>query len=310
MKIIDKTPFLSEKGEIGLLDRLQGTLKFGLNWYPELEAQKAVISQLERLLERGFTLIRNHDLGASGIVIPLILLGPPGVFVMYVTQLRGMYRAKGDSWGRLSGERFQPASINLLTRTARLARALQVFLERQGVTLPAAVEPVLLAADPGLHVESVRPIVRVVMSDALKQFALSLFQQRPLFSLEAVHELVERILNPRPPKAAEPEMPPATPEQPPAEAARSRAQALFRSAEQAATAADISFALEDELPQEGVRPALIETSPAVPAARRPRAHAAARRRGMSGGQWAVLALMVIVEICVLIGFALLFFLPR
>ena len=78
MKVIDKTPLQNEKGEISGLQRLRGTLEFGLNWYPELEAQKAVIAQLDRVLEKGFTLIRNVTLANSQIVEPLILIGPPG----------------------------------------------------------------------------------------------------------------------------------------------------------------------------------------------------------------------------------------
>ena len=35
MKLIDQTPLLDEKGEIGIIQRIQGTLEYGLNWYPE-----------------------------------------------------------------------------------------------------------------------------------------------------------------------------------------------------------------------------------------------------------------------------------
>ena len=48
MKLIDQTPLQDEKGEIGIIQRVQGTLKYGLNWYPELEAQKLALSLLER----------------------------------------------------------------------------------------------------------------------------------------------------------------------------------------------------------------------------------------------------------------------
>ena len=60
-----------------------------MNWYPEMEAQRAVIPQLDRILEKGFTLVRNVTLANSQIVEPLILIGPPGVYVIYVTPLTG-----------------------------------------------------------------------------------------------------------------------------------------------------------------------------------------------------------------------------
>ncbi len=89
MKIIDKTPFQTEKGEISLLNRLQGTLQHGFSWYPELEAQKIVIDQLNRVLEKGVVLIRNLTLPGSEIIEPIILIGQSGVYVIYVTHLRG-----------------------------------------------------------------------------------------------------------------------------------------------------------------------------------------------------------------------------
>ena len=153
MKLIDQTPLQNENGEIGILQRVQGTLKYGLSWYPELEAQKFALGLLERGLGKGYTIIRNTALGASGIVIPLAIVGPAGIFAVYVTHLRGQYQAKGDSWGTLSGQSFKPASVNLLTRTERMSRALQAFIERQGVNAQSYVarEIVKLGGQPQLR---------------------------------------------------------------------------------------------------------------------------------------------------------------
>ena len=74
MKIIDKTPLQDDKGEIGIISRVQGTLKYGFDWYAEMEAQKNLMNQLNRALEKGFVLIRNLNLPGSKIYIPLILI--------------------------------------------------------------------------------------------------------------------------------------------------------------------------------------------------------------------------------------------
>ena len=203
MKLIDRTPLQDEKGEIGIIQRIQGTLQFGMNWYPELEAQKFALMRLERGLAKGYVVIRNYTLGASGIVVPLAIFGPAGVFAVHVTHLKGQYRAKGDSWGSLSGNSMKPASINLLTRTERIARALQAFIERQGVSLPRAVDPILITANPGMHVDSVRPLVRVVMSDAIERWAASLSKSAPVLTVETAYELSDRVINPRIPKKDE-----------------------------------------------------------------------------------------------------------
>jgi len=308
MKLLDHTPLQDENGEIGIFQRIQGTLKYGLNWYSELEAQKFVLARLERALGKGYTVIRNYTLGASGIILPLTLVGPAGIYAIHVTNLRGQYQAKGDSWGVLSGTAFQPAPINLLTRTQRLARALQAFIERQGVRLPQPVEPVLFAANPGMHVESVRPIVRVVMVDALERWAASLGKAAPVLTIEAAHEFADRIVNPRKPKKEgepddspkpEPGVPLYAEEE---DAELSRAGSIFAASEEAQPfdPNNLGFAFEESEDGE-IPPELIESSPAVPL--QDQGDAKKRYYGMTVPQLALLGGMFLVEICVLIGFA-------
>lgn len=303
MKVIDKTPFQNEKGEIGLLERLQGTLKYGFSWYPELEAQKVIVTQLDRALEKGFILIRNLTLPGSEIVEPIILIGPPGVYVIYVTHLSGFYEAKGDQWGTTNNGRFSPAPINLMSRVARLAKVLQVYLERQGISLPGPVEPVLIASSPAMHIESMRPAVRVVMSDAVKQFASSLLQARPLMRSEFVYDLADRIVTPRPKSAPQQPVPAAPTPSPQAEAQpSSRAQAIFRASEEVKPfdPSDMNFAFDETAapPQPGmaVPQNLREPSPATPlrSATRP---ASKRVLGMTIPQLAVLGFILLCWLC-------------
>jgi hypothetical protein len=310
MKIIDKTPFQTEKGEISFLDRVQGTLRHGFSWFAELEAQKNIIIQLDRVLEKGFVLIRNLTLPGSDIVEPIILIGQGGVYVIYVTHLRGQYEAKGDQWNVDNNGRPQPASVNLMSLTSRLARALGRYLQMQKIDLPVQVEPVLIAADPGMHIDSTRPAVRVVQSDAVKQFAASLLQTRPVFTAEYIYDLADRIVTPRPksepgPQPAAPEAAPApTPDNPAA-----RAHAIFNASEQAQpfNPSDLGFALQDEpagQPQ-AVPQNLREPNPAQPLPRPP-----AKQRGMNLMQWALLGFIVLVEFCILAGFGYLIFFSK
>lgn len=313
MKVIDKTPLQNEKGEIGPLQRVQGTLEYGFSWYSEMEAQKAVVAQLEQVLEKGFALIRNVTLGRSHIVEPLVLIGPPGIYVLYVTPMSGLYEAKGDEWNVIKSGHSYPASSNLMSRVARLARALQVFLDRQGVTLPGPVEPVLVAASPAMHIDSLRPMVRVVLSDAVRQFAGSLLQARPVLKAEIVYDLADRIITPRPKAAPPPEdlssAPGVTPEYiPPGlrdqmeqePAAPARARAIFHAAEEAKpfNAADLDFAFDENAENEAteVPPDLKEPSPSqqLPAAK--------RTGPFSSRQWMLLGGMTIIECIMLAGF--------
>src|SRR6266545_678106 len=145
MKIIDKTPLLNEKGELGIPQRIQGMLQFGFGWPNELQAQKAIITYFDRQLGKGYTLIRNYTLGQSGITVPIILLGPTGIYVIHISYLRGRFEVKEDAWNEASGEGYKPAAVNLIQQTRRMAKAVRAFIERQGVRVPVEVEPVLIA---------------------------------------------------------------------------------------------------------------------------------------------------------------------
>lgn len=314
MKIIDQTPLLDAKGQLSLLNRVQGMLKYGFSWPANLEAQQTVIAQLNKVIEKGFTLFRNQKLGASEIIVPLILVGPSGIYAMEATPLKGLYRARGEEWGTIANEKFQPASINVLSRTARLAKILQVFLERQGLKLSTPVEPILLAADPGLHIDSVRPAVRPVMSDAIGHFAAGLLSARPVYNAQEVTEFVERIQNPRSAKQAEQPSGPQDDvfslknESPSPAAQPSRMQTILTSPQSDTLIdtgqSDVDFALEDE-----PSPTVLVSNPYAPGEKASSPAKPAKRNifGMSIPQIALLAGMAVFEFCILAGFAALIF---
>jgi hypothetical protein len=302
MKIIDKTPLLDEKGELGMLQRVQGMLKFGFGWPSELDAQKAIITFFDRQLEKGYTLIRNMTLGASGITVPLILLGPSGIYVIHVTYLRGRYEARGNSWNEASGNGYKPASVNLIQRTLRMASAVKAFIERQGVKLPVEIEPVLIAGNPGLHIESVRPAIKVIMIDGIKSFAANLATSRPVMSMEVVHDFADRIVNPRLPKkeapAPSPEIAAEEKTLPPVPG-ESRASTIFNVSKEAKPfeSGDIDFAMFDEEPVKAAQPSVLETSPAQPLPRR--ATQSKRILGMTRPQLAIVAGLILAFLCIL-----------
>jgi hypothetical protein len=123
MKIVDQTPYYKENGELSLIDRLRAILEFGPGWVKEIEAQKSVISVMKKSLDKNFTLLCNVTPPGLDARIPLILVGPTGLYVMIVTAKAGMFRAKGDQWGIITGSSIKAENPNLLTRVERMARA-------------------------------------------------------------------------------------------------------------------------------------------------------------------------------------------
>lgn len=298
MKIIDKTPLHDEKGQLGVVGRIQGTLKYGLSWTAELEAQKVVLGQFGRIFDKGYVLIRNFTLPNSEIVIPIILLGPGGVYVLHVTTVKGFFEAKGDQWNTVNNGASQPAPINLLLRVSRFARAVQVYLERINVDLKTPVEPVLITTDPGAHIDSMRPVARVVQSDAIKQFANSVLQARPVWRLDYAYSLADIIIDPAPPDQRQP-MPP-----PEAQTPGDRAQAIF-DASAGTHRDDFGFGFDEE----PVAEPQAEGSPRPPQARRPRPVQKRKAKGLTTAQLIMLVAFFLCEIA-LVGVGAYIYLTR
>jgi hypothetical protein len=173
-------------------------------------------------------------------VIPLILLGPGGVYVIHVTTVKGFFEAKGDQWNTVANGAAKPATINLLMRVSRFARAVQVYLERINVDLKTPVEPILIATDPGAHIESMRPLARVVQSDAIKQFANSVLQARPVWRLDYAYSLADIIIDPAPPDQRQPVTPPEF------QSPGDRAQAIFDASHESNDPDNLGFGFEEE----------------------------------------------------------------
>lgn len=304
MKVIDKTPLQDEQGNISIIARIQGTLKYGLNWYSELEAQKRVIAQLDRMLEKGYVMIRNFTLPESEIVIPLILIGPGSVSVILVSPVKGQFEAKGAEWNTVVNGVSSPAPRNLIDLIAKLTRAFQKYLQVSNINVPVQVEPVLIASDPGAQIESLRPMVRVVRSDAIKQFANALMQSRPVLRSDSISSIADAIIDPK-------SRPNLHFEEPaPEDKAVSRAQAIFNAGDSApesidANALGFEFNEEPNAANPAQPPANRPTpqkQPAVPANRKP--------RGLSRTQLILLVGMGVLECCVIVAAAAILFLNQ
>ncbi len=201
MQILDKSPLLSEDGSISFVNRIRGTLQYGRSWFSDMQAQEEALRALSTLDNR-YTLLRNLTLPEAGVPIPLILVGPAGLWVMYVSSLRGVYRAKGDSWMRMDGGHFRPVNPNLVRRAQLLARALQVYLERQGVQ-PPEISTALIFTDPAQHVDVLNPAVRIVLSDALDRFVLTISRGEENLSPQKIQTILSALTTQETPAASE-----------------------------------------------------------------------------------------------------------
>ncbi len=266
MYIIDKSPLVAEDGSISLFNRLRGTLQYGNTWFRDMQAQEEAIRAISPILDNRYTLLRNIILPEAGVPIPMLLVGPGGLWMLYVSGLRGVYRAKQDTWARMDGGHFKAVKPNLVRRAQLLARAVQVFLEKQGLHIPE-VQPALLFTDPAHHVDTINPAVRVVLSDALERFALSITRQPESLTPQQIEGILAALTTEARPETA--------------------------------TEEDV-FALRGDLAEEDTpRP-----SPATPRRNFPGSDLAARLN-LSPRQWALLGGMFAAEVIILFLFVIL-----
>jgi hypothetical protein len=299
MKHIDKTPYRSESGEINIINRVQGMLKYGMSWYDRVKAQDIIAATFGKQLGGQFILLQNIVLPDTEIDLPLVLIGPPGIFLINALHERGVYMARDDEWGTLTGDTFVPARINQVKRAITMGRVLQVYLERLGYK-GLLVENIVMSADPGLHIDSTRPAVRVVMSDAIDRFALSLTQARGTFDLNVVAELERVILTGKGRQAA---VPAESPDTPPVAGSD-----VFIPGEGGSGELEFSFQEEPadpEVQSAGFSGATSEQDEMAAAARSARAKKPRRKKimGLTPAQLGIVVALLLCWLCSLLAFA-------
>lgn len=195
MKVLDYSSIPFKSGKLSFVDRIKGISRFGFSWVSEMKSQEVIVRYLSRVLDYKFTLLRNITILDSNVPVPLILIGPPGVTVIYNSTIKGVYRAKGETWSTMDNRarHFKTAKPNLVMRTILMSRAAGTFLSSIGL----AVEPdeVLVFTETGAHVDTLRPAVRVVLVDALERFGSRLMQAQPIFEMEEVRAMVTTVMD-------------------------------------------------------------------------------------------------------------------
>jgi len=198
MKIIDCMAIQKKRDTSRSLDAWLGSLKLS-STTQDTEAQEVVIASFLRMMDNKYFLLHKVPLEGLEMPVPMLLVGPPGIWVIYPSGLRGVYRAKGDSWEKIDDRQkdFKATGENLLTRTSILVKAVESKLSGNAIQYPQ-VESVVIFTNPGIHIETVRPVVRIVLVDALERFIAGVVQGRVVFDVEQVQQIVDLFSSPPP----------------------------------------------------------------------------------------------------------------
>jgi len=109
----------------------------------------------------------------------------------------GVFRAREATWVEMNRrtQKYEEGRENLLEQTNRYAQMMVDYLSQNGAPV-TEVQPLLVLANPGAHVESSRPIVRILPIDALDRYIAALVQGEVVLAVDAVQVLVEQLSTP------------------------------------------------------------------------------------------------------------------
>ncbi len=197
MKVIDCSPEQKEESRVSqLIKQAAEQLKLDFLLDMQAQAEERLIASLGRSLNNKYILIRNANLEGLEVPVPACLLGPTGVQVLVPYGEKGIYRAKNEQWLVMGGsQNFQPAKPNLVHRTILFTKALSAYLEKQGCQ-GLEVQGILACMNPGTHVDSVRPAIRIILFDGVERFASGLLQSPTILNNEDVQQLANIISEP------------------------------------------------------------------------------------------------------------------
>jgi len=178
MKVIDQSPI---RADLQPFDKfkayLNGISQYGWDWKADVQAEETIIASLRHYMDNTFTIIRNVRLEGIDIPIPLVLVGPTGVFVLLASGAAGVFRAKGEVWMAMnrSSRKYAPVKKNLVARAQLMTRVVDAYLTHHQRPHPP-IQTAILFGNAGAHVDSSRSSVRVVLKDGMERFANSVTQ--------------------------------------------------------------------------------------------------------------------------------------
>ena len=172
MKLIEPTQKQLEKDRIGkYIDQIKQILPFGKLGQ---QSKDAIMAHFMRGLDNRFIMLRNLQLEGPGVVFPPILVGPAGLVVFNISHVKGFFKVKEESLWEMSKttHRFGPARPNLIKQSLAYAQKLGVILEAYGKPHPEVL-PVLIFDNPGVHIETSNPAIRIVLMDGIDSLVAS-----------------------------------------------------------------------------------------------------------------------------------------
>ena len=200
MRTIDLSKYQAESGFAGVLKTMQGVFSYGWSWQQNRKSQEELIEILETVLGNDCVLLRDVEIPKVGRPIPVVLITPASLMVINPKTQQGFFRAEGKRWEELGrDDEYKPASNNLIRETWLYQKTIEGYLKQHNFSAPTD-RGVMIFVSPETHVESIRPRVRIIQADGIKNFARELAISKPVFSDIDFRSVVRLLSDPRLPE--------------------------------------------------------------------------------------------------------------
>ena len=197
MRTIDLSKFQSESGSTGLAQSLQGVFSYGWSWRQNRRCQEELIEILGSVLGNDCVLLRDVNIPKVGRPIPLVLITPSQLMVINPKSQQGFFRAEGKRWEELGrNNEYKLSPNNLIRETWLYTKTVEGYLKQHNFSAPMG-RGAMIFVSPETVVESIRPRVRVIQADGIKNFARELSIAKPVFSDMDFRTAVNLLTTPR-----------------------------------------------------------------------------------------------------------------
>lgn len=192
-----------------MLKRFQGTLAYGYGWQQGRKSQEELVEILGSVLGNDCVLLRDVNIPKVNRPIPLVLITPAMLLVINPKSVPGFFRAEGKRWEELGrNNEYRPSMNNLIRETWLYQKTIEGYFKQHNFSAPMD-RGVMIFVSPETVVESIRPRVRVVQADGIKNFARELSISKPVFSDRDFKTTINLLSDPRlPSKTKKPKAPP------------------------------------------------------------------------------------------------------
>lgn len=190
MKLIEPAQKPTEKDSLKkIISQINQLLPFGKT---DEHAEDAIIARFMRVLDSRFIMIRNLPVEGNEGKFPPILVGPTGLILLNVSPAQGFFRAREDSWWEMSKttRRYGPGRPNLIKQSQEYAQKLAALLDKREKSHPEVV-PVLIFANPGVHIETSNPAIRVVLMDGVESLISDIVNSEEVLTPNEINFLAD-----------------------------------------------------------------------------------------------------------------------